>query len=101
MNKEELNKIATELCREQNKDNSCENFNLGYMLGVVELKEKIECLIDKDLCYEIYNDIYLETFYDEHDNGQEPICFDEFYENEWQDEDCRDWFLSIYRSQNE
>lgn len=49
MNKEELNKIVTELCREQNKDKSCDNFNLGYILGVVELKEKIEYLIDKEM----------------------------------------------------
>ena len=55
---------------------------------------------DKDLCWEIYNDIYLETFFDEHDNGEEPVCFEEFYNNEWQDEDCKEWYLSIYKIQN-
>ena len=55
---------------------------------------------DKDLCYEIYNDIYLETFYDEHDSTDTPISFEEFYDNWWQDEDCRDWYLSIYKIQN-
>lgn len=55
---------------------------------------------NKDLCFEIYNDIYLEIFYDEHDNTETPSCFDEFYNNEWQDDDCRDYYLSIYKIQN-
>lgn len=55
---------------------------------------------DKDLCWECYNDIYLETFYDNHEQDQQPVCFSEFYNNEWQDEDCKEWFLSIYKIQN-
>lgn len=55
---------------------------------------------DKDLAFEIYNDIYLEAFYDEHEIGQKPVCFDEFYNNEWQDKECKVWYLSIYKIQN-
>lgn len=52
--------------------------------------------IDKDLCYEIYTDIYLDSFYGTHEEPDEPVCFEEFYNNDWKDKDCRDWFLSIY-----
>ncbi len=57
--------------------------------------------IDADLCYEIYNDIYLDSFYGTHDEGDTPVCFDEFYNNEWQDADCKEWYMSIYKMQNE
>lgn len=54
----------------------------------------------QDLCYEIYNDIYLDSFYGNHDETDQPACFDEFYNNEWQDNNCRNWYLSIYQQQN-
>ena len=55
---------------------------------------------DKDLAWEIYNDIYLNSFWGTHEENEQPVCFDEFYNNEWQDEDCKEWYLSIYKIQN-
>lgn len=55
---------------------------------------------DHRLCYEIYKDIYLDSFYGNHDETEMPVCFDEFYNNEWQDSFCKEWYLSIYEEQN-
>ncbi len=56
--------------------------------------------LNLDLAWEIYNDIYLTTFYDEHDNEQTPVSFDEFCDNELSDDECREWYMSIYELQN-
>ena len=56
--------------------------------------------IEADICYEIYHDIYLDSFYGNHDETDTPVSFDEFYNNEWQDEDVKDWYMSIYSMRN-
>lgn len=56
--------------------------------------------IDADICYEIYHDIYLDSFCGECD-GRQPVSFEEFYNNEWQNSECKNWYLSIYEKQNE
>lgn len=65
--------------------------------GIREFLDEQE---DKETAFEIYNDIYLETFYDEHEEG-EPVCFDEFYNNDWQDEELKEWYLSVKEEQDD
>lgn len=36
-----------------------------------------------------YDNFYVKEFYDTHDKGMEPVCYEEFYHNEWQDEEYR------------
>lgn len=37
--------------------------------------------------------IYKNRFYKDHDRTDEPVCFDEFYNNEWQDEEIKQEYL--------
>lgn len=57
--------------------------------------------VEADICYEIYQDIYLDSFYGNHDETDTPVSFDEFYNNEWQDEDVKDWYMSIYEQRKQ
>ena len=37
--------------------------------------------------------IYKKEFYKDHDTTDEPVCFDEFLQNEWQDEEVKKYYL--------
>ena len=42
-----------------------------------------------------YEKVYLPDFAsDESRKGQEPVCYDEFFHNEWRDNECRTWYLN-------
>ena len=49
---------------------------------------------ENDLARMIYEKVYLEDFADGDDRvNQEPVCFDEFLDNEWGDEEIRSEYL--------
>ena len=76
-----------------------------------------ECILDKDienfdnrlaeLEYELDDDseakskqcydIYLKNFNDCHQATDSPVCYEEFYNNEWQDSECRDYYIMQIR----
>lgn len=37
--------------------------------------------------------IYKNEFYKDHDKNDEPVCFDEFLQNEWKDEEIKDYYI--------
>lgn len=37
---------------------------------------------------------YKNNFYKDHDHCDEPVCFDEFLQNEWQDEEVKDYYTA-------
>lgn len=37
--------------------------------------------------------IYKNEFYKDHDHYDEPVCFDEFLQNEWQDEEIKKYYV--------
>ena len=37
--------------------------------------------------------IYKNDFYNNHDKDDEPVCFDEFLQNEWEDEEIKDYYI--------
>ena len=42
---------------------------------------------------DVYERIYVPEFLqDECHAGDTPVCFEEFYDNEWRDEDCRSYY---------
>lgn len=38
--------------------------------------------------------IYKNEFYKDHDYDDEPVCFDEFLQNEWKDEEIKDYYIT-------
>lgn len=37
--------------------------------------------------------IYKNNFYEDHDKDNEPVCFDEFLQNEWKDEEIKNYYI--------
>lgn len=55
---------------------------------------------ENDLARMIYEKVYLRDFADVNDRvNQEPVCFDEFLDNEWADEEIRSEYLAQAREQ--
>ena len=63
--------------------------------------QDMEIRLDEILCYQVYKDIYLDSFYGTHEETDEPVCFKEFYNNEWKDPDCKEWYMSILKNQSQ
>ena len=68
---------------------------LGYeqtVKGFLENQNTVE-MRDRDTALEVYERIYVPEFLqDECHAGDTPVCFEEFYDNEWQDKDCRSYY---------
>ena len=44
--------------------------------------------------------IYKNNFYKDHEITDEPACFDEFYNNEWQDEEIKQEYIKKIKGEN-
>ena len=68
---------------------------LGYEQTVKEFLENQNTadLEETDTALKVYERVYVPEFLqDECHAGDTPVCFEEFYDNEWQDEDCRSYY---------
>lgn len=49
---------------------------------------------ENDLARLIYEEVYVREFISDSERvGQEPVCFEEFLDNEWENEECRRYYL--------
>lgn len=53
----------------------------------------IENFKDLSLKFMAYK-LYKETFYEEHDKDNTAVCFEEFVNNEWQDDEIREYYIN-------
>lgn len=53
-----------------------------------------------DNCQKAY-EIYTKNYYDSHNKDSIPICYDEFYNNEWQDEVLKEYYLGQIKQESE
>lgn len=44
--------------------------------------------------------IYKNDFYKDHDKDDEPVCFDEFLQNEWKDDEIKDFYITQLKEKN-
>lgn len=51
-------------------------------------------MTEKSIQKEAYG-IYIREYYNEHDCNMTPVCLAEFIDNEWQDEEIRNYYLSM------
>ena len=68
---------------------------LGYEQTVKEFLENQNTADSEetDTALKVYERVYVPEFLqDECHAGDTPVCFEEFYDNEWQDEDCRSYY---------
>lgn len=68
---------------------------LGYDQTMKEFLENknTEERADRDTALNVYERVYVHEFSQEECHaGDAPVCFQEFYDNEWQDEDCRSYY---------
>ena len=48
---------------------------------------------DRETALNVYERVYVHEFSQEECHAVDaPVCFQEFYDNEWQDEDCRSYY---------
>ena len=51
---------------------------------------------NKELAKKVYDTIYVPEFStEEFRAGQDPVCFEEFFNNDWTDEDSRKYYLDL------
>ena len=51
---------------------------------------------NKELAKKVYDTIYVPEFSTEEFRvGQDPVCFEEFFNNDWADEECRESYLDL------
>jgi len=51
---------------------------------------------DEALARKVYDTIYVPEFSTEEFRvGQDPVCFEEFFNNDWADEECRESYLDL------
>lgn len=51
---------------------------------------------NKELAKKVYETIYVPEFStEEFRAGQDPVCFEEFFNNDWTDEDSRKYYLDL------
>ena len=51
---------------------------------------------NKELAKKVYDTIYVPEFSTEEFRvGQDPVCFEEFFNNDWTDEDSRKYYLDL------
>ncbi len=55
-------------------------------------------MTEKSIQKEAYG-IYVREYYDSHDYDMTPVCLSEFIDNEWQDEEIRNYYLSMLSSE--
>ena len=61
----------------------------GYPCALVNIEDR------EWLSRLAYKEIYLREFYNDTDRkGQHPVCYEEFCDNEWDDEEIRDYYIS-------
>ena len=68
---------------------------LGYEQTINEFMDNQNTaeIKDRDAALDVYERIYVPEFLQEECHaGDTPVCFEEFYDNEWQDEDCRSYY---------
>jgi len=51
---------------------------------------------DYQICRNAYR-LYKATYYESHDMGCSPVCFDEFYNNEWQEPDIKSHYKKLLK----
>ena len=68
---------------------------LGYDQTMKEFLENknTEERADRETALNVYERVYVHEFSQEECHAVDaPVCFQEFYDNEWQDEDCRSYY---------
>lgn len=82
------------------------NLILTYSVGLGGINKTIQVWYDEDWHDTTIEDfknnlglamlsytIYKNEFYKDHDKNDEPVCFDEFLQNEWKDEEIKDYYI--------
>ena len=57
---------------------------------------------EEALARKVYDTVYVPKFLsDEFRVGQTPVCFDEFLNNDWEDEECRQYYLDLFEKEKQ